>query len=167
MRFLLPLPPRALQARSSRRELISEEGERMGFLGSWEHLIIHPSVAKPKYSFLFFFFFFLGHKVSLTGSQLPDKDGIYSLCSGSGSLNHWTARKFPKYIFLISCCIGLSYKVGLREETQLRRRRRRKSNKGEQSTPVNSLTPEFIRTSEFTLSGVTHVLPQCRASLVV
>ena len=45
----------------------------MGFLGSWEPLIIHPSVAKPKYLFLFFFFFFFfGHKVWLTGSQLPD-----------------------------------------------------------------------------------------------
>ena len=77
------------------------------------------------------------------GSQLPDQDGTYSLCSGSGSLNHWTAGKFPKYIFLISCWIGMSYKVSLREETQFRWRRRRKSIKGE-----TKHTCEFPYTSE-------------------
>ena len=99
---------------------------------------------------LLFFFFFFGHAVWQAGSQLPDQDGPYSLCSGSGSLNHWTAGKFPKYIFLISCWIGMSYKVSLREETQFRQRRWRKSNKGETNhTCEFPYTHEDIRVHAF------------------
>ena len=66
----------------------------------------------------------------------------------------------PKYIFLISCWTGMSYKVSLREETQFRERRLRGNlTREERSTHVNSLAP--VRTSAFTLSCITYILPQC------